>query len=247
MAEFLTTRLISAELEQLINEAKAWIFLISPYNDIPETLFQCIKSADNKGKKIYFVYGKKKELNQDTEAKLRQLRNLDLFFCDNLHAKCYFNESTMIITSMNLYAYSDQNNREMGVLAKKIEDSQIYEKAYQEVQRVMEHSARVSLAQPILTKPQHVYEAQPKRVNETQPIRGKQSGYCIRCGTPIDFNADKPHCYKCFQSWNRYGDIDYPEKYCHQCGKKTETTKDQPRCSKCNPDSFSNFMKGLFG
>ena len=46
------------------------------------------------------------------------MKNLELRFCENLHAKCYFNENLMVLTSMNLHQFSQSNNREMGVLIK---------------------------------------------------------------------------------------------------------------------------------
>ena len=34
----------------------------------------------------------------------------------NLHAKCYLNEKEALLTSMNLYEYSQEHNDEMGIL-----------------------------------------------------------------------------------------------------------------------------------
>ena len=52
----------------------------------------------------------------------KELKHLGLYFCENLHAKCYFNENLMVITSMNLHEFSQTNNREMGVLIKREEE-----------------------------------------------------------------------------------------------------------------------------
>ena len=43
--------------------------------------------------------------------------HVHLYFSKNLHAKCYLNEKKMIITSMNLYEFSQVNNREMAFLS----------------------------------------------------------------------------------------------------------------------------------
>ena len=51
------------------------------------------------------------------DAKLEYVQSV---FCKNLHAKCYLNESTCIISSLNLYEFSQVNNNEMGVLIEKI-------------------------------------------------------------------------------------------------------------------------------
>ena len=47
-------------------------------------------------------------------------------YCKNLHAKCYLNESLCIITSLNLYEFSQVNNNEMGVLIRRAEDTDLY-------------------------------------------------------------------------------------------------------------------------
>lgn len=46
--------------------------------------------------------------------KLHSLDNLTIMNHPNVHAKCYLNDSSMIVCSMNLYEYSEKNNREMG-------------------------------------------------------------------------------------------------------------------------------------
>ncbi len=107
MAKFLTTRGTSSNLENIINAAERRLVLISPYVRIPETLFPCLKAADKKNVKITLVYGKKGGLSDDLIGQLKQLVNLSLYFDRNLHAKCYFNETSMVITSMNLYDYSE--------------------------------------------------------------------------------------------------------------------------------------------
>ena len=43
-----------------------------------------------------------------------------------LHAKCYFNEQNLVISSMNLYDFSEVNNWEMSILIDKDNDSEIY-------------------------------------------------------------------------------------------------------------------------
>jgi phosphatidylserine/phosphatidylglycerophosphate/cardiolipin synthase-like enzyme len=57
-------------------------------------------------------------------------------FVTNLHAKCYLNETTAIVTSMNLYEFSQQNNDEMGILVTWDADRQLYQDIYAEAQRL---------------------------------------------------------------------------------------------------------------
>ena len=64
-------------------------------------------------------------------------------FCENLHAKCYLNETAAIITSMNLYEFSQVNNNEMGILVDRLTDTECFVEAEKEAQRIV----RISVIQ----------------------------------------------------------------------------------------------------
>jgi len=228
MAKFLTTRGTSSSLENIINTAERSLVLISPYIKIPETLFQCLKAADKKNVKITLVYGKKDDLDDGVIGQLQQLRNLSLYFDKNLHAKCYFNEATMVITSMNLHAFSELNNREMGVLVSAKEDSSLYDEAVREYRRM------VDIAEPIGLKTTSTRNQEPKRVEVTrQQPETAVTGHCIRCGSDIALDPSKPYCRDCFDVWKQWEDPEYKEKYCHWCGRPIKTTIEYPLCRTC--------------
>ena len=67
-------------------------------------------------------------------------------YCKNLHAKCYLNEELCIITSLNLYEFSQINNNEMGVLIQRSEDPELYKEAYEEAQRIIRISDEVRIS-----------------------------------------------------------------------------------------------------
>ncbi len=67
-------------------------------------------------------------------------------FCKNLHAKCYLNENECIITSLNLYEFSQVNNNEMGVLIYRNEDAKLYADTYEEAQRIIRISDEVRMS-----------------------------------------------------------------------------------------------------
>jgi hypothetical protein len=67
-------------------------------------------------------------------------------FCKNLHAKCYLNEELCIITSLNLYEFSQVNNNEMGVLIRRADDPALYKEAYEEAQRIIRISDEVRIS-----------------------------------------------------------------------------------------------------
>ena len=126
MAQFLDTTAVSHELTQLIKKADEKLYLLSPYLQIAPPLKDLIKERDSRKIDIRFVYGKDEKLNQEDMSFLQELSSVKISFCDNMHAKCYLNENTAIVTSMNLYQYSQQNNREMGIKIEKEKDPDLY-------------------------------------------------------------------------------------------------------------------------
>lgn len=69
-----------------------------------------------------------------------------LSFCKNLHAKCYLNEAECIISSLNLYEFSQVNNNEMGISIRKYEDVEVFKDAYEEAQRIIRISEEVRIS-----------------------------------------------------------------------------------------------------
>ena len=71
-----------------------------------------------------------------------------------------------------------------------------------------------------------------KRTADRKPSIPK-TGVCVRDGAAIEFDILKPYCDKCFRSWNRYKNREYPENKCHACGLDWETNIDRPLCLDC--------------
>lgn len=131
MAEFLTTRGASSQIEDIIRNAKKDLYLVSPYLKLSKTFLTRLKDASDNGVRIRVIYGKD-ELKATEKEGLKSIKNLELYFCENLHAKCYFNELLMVIASMNMYEYSELNNQEMGVLIRYPADRKLFEDAKRE-------------------------------------------------------------------------------------------------------------------
>tara|TARA_R110001592_G_scaffold74779_5_gene226867 strand:- start:306 stop:1205 length:900 start_codon:yes stop_codon:yes gene_type:complete len=136
MAVFLTTSANSYYIEQIILEAQEKLILVTPYLSLSKTLTERLIDADNDNIPITIIYGKS-ELNKKEQAKLDNLNNLELYFCENLHAKCYLNEHSMVITSMNLYEFSEKHNREMGIFVTHADDKEIYQKSLREIDSIL--------------------------------------------------------------------------------------------------------------
>jgi len=221
MADFLTTQGTSFHIENIIKNAKSKLVLITPYLKLSKTLFTRIKDTDRRDVKITLVYGKD-ALKSDERNQLKQLNNLSLYFCENLHAKCYFNEECMVITSMNMYEFSEKNNREMGILIQKKDDAKVFNEAVKEAISIRDASTKDDL----------------KKFEEVSyHPQTKQKAYCIRCRLPIPYNIERPFCRDCFLEWSEWENPFYDESFCHTCGKTELTSMGMPQCDSCYIES----------
>ena len=100
---------------------------------------------------VRLVYGKS-ELQPAETSWLKGLGYVRTSYCDNLHAKCYISESACIITSLNLYAFSQVNNNEMGILIRRDDDEDVYRDAYEEAQRIIRISDEVKISLDVVDK-----------------------------------------------------------------------------------------------
>jgi hypothetical protein len=122
MATFLTGNDLNAQLENLFEYADEYIILISPYIKLHDRYASALKAKkDNPNLKIIVVFGKNeddfsKSMKQEDFNFFKDFPNIEIRYEKRLHAKYYANESSAILTSMNLYNFSQDNNIEAGVL-----------------------------------------------------------------------------------------------------------------------------------
>lgn len=136
MARFLNTSGTTFFLEELIKNTHGRLVLVSPFLRINPRMRQLLEDADGMEIEIDVVYGKS-ELRPDEEAWLATLQNAQISYCENLHAKCYLNETTAIVTSMNLYDFSQVNNNEMGILVDRHADTDCFVEVEKEALRLV--------------------------------------------------------------------------------------------------------------
>ena len=135
------------------------------------------------------------------------------------------NEKEALITSMNLYEFSQANNNEMGVYLTKETDQQLYNDIDTEAKRLIRISEeiKVSVEKVLQTDNLHVK-------NDAERTVHKMTGFCIRTGVPIPFNIEIPMCSEAHKSWSKYKNPEYPENFCHFSGEPSnhETSKGKP-------------------
>ncbi len=160
MSTFLTGDNLNNAIDGIITNAKKFIIITSPFiklDDHFKERFNLIKNDPT----IYLqiLFGKNEDnfyrsiKSEDLEY-FKSFPNVSIIYEPRLHAKSYINESDGIITSMNLYDYSAENNVEYGVTFSKMT---LTEKVYQQHQDyhffLLEDSAHcVYIKRPVFKK-----------------------------------------------------------------------------------------------
>lgn len=238
MAQFLTTTGVSHHLEEVIKKADDRLVIVSPYLKLNRRVRELLEERDRAKLDIRLIYGKR-DL-QPEEINWLESVSIRTSFRENLHAKCYMNEKQAILTSMNLYEFSQLNNDEMGVLVSIDKDPELFGDIRREVQRILEGSdefrVKVARVEPTETvTPPPATRASPREPqSKPAPSIGiPTSGFCIRDKVAIPADPGKPYCDRCFRSWNRFKNPEYAEKYCHLCGNENDSTMEKPACRSC--------------
>lgn len=120
--QFLKSSRINVELENLIGQAESYLHLICPYIKLHSKLKDELKSRMHDPElQIIVVFGKnesnkERSLSKEDFEFFKQFPNIEIKYESKLHAKYYANDKYAIISSMNLYDYSQNNNIEVGIL-----------------------------------------------------------------------------------------------------------------------------------
>lgn len=226
MAKLLETTGVSHHLLQLIDNANEKLILVSPYLKLNDRLKQSLEDKDRLKKDIRIVYGKN-ELHPAEKDWLASLTSIRISFLQNLHAKCYVNEHDAIVTSMNLYDFSQVNNYEIGIHINKNEDKELYTAVYDEVMKIL----RSSTGEKITAG--KILQANGNEKDKIVRSSHSDTGFCIRCKAKITLNPLSPYCPECYGSWRKYKNVEYEEKYCHICSKPNKSSMIKPSCYDC--------------
>lgn len=241
MAQLLTRHGIVDRIYKIIDEAKRELVLISPYIKMDEdtkTLLKEKAKAPNiftNAIAIHVIYGKE-DLNEGQKS-FFEANGIKVYFRKNLHAKCYLNDKEALVTSLNLYEFSQEHNDEMGILVTKKDDKQLYEEIYTQAMRwkVADNKNAVADNKNAVAANGKAKSAASKSSGKSRPSRKEKPsvGYCIRCKAKLSANPKKPYCADCYKTWERYSDHDYEDKYCHICGSEHTATLRRPLCGDC--------------
>lgn len=180
MVEFLTTAGVSYHLEELIKQSNERLVLISPFLRLSTRMRELLEDKNRMKIDIRIVYGKS-ELRPDENNWLEGMTSIRTSFCANLHAKCYMSERAALLTSMNLYEFSQVNNHEMGVLVDRRQSEDLYRKIHDEAMRIIRLSDEIRVKVARVPKPP-AEKSQPDttptcpKCNEVMVIRTAKKG-----------------------------------------------------------------------
>lgn len=125
MAEFLKDTQLVAAIEEMIEKADEFLWLISPYIKLHDRVKTLLKKVTNynQGISVVIIFGKNEEalhksISKEDVSFLKELPNILIGYEKRLHAKYYASEDFSIITSMNLHQFSSNNNIEAGIKLK---------------------------------------------------------------------------------------------------------------------------------
>ncbi|WP_421234583.1 topoisomerase DNA-binding C4 zinc finger domain-containing protein [Aeromonas enteropelogenes] len=184
MAKFLNTSATNYFLEELIKDAKERLILISPFLKLNDRIKELLTDKNRLKIDVRIVYGKS-ELQPEEISWLKELTYIRTSFCKNLHAKCYLNEEMCIITSLNLYEFSQVNNNEMGVLILRAEDNELYRDAYDEAQRIIRVSEEVRITLERVASDSDEHDTVAASAN------AGPAPSCPKCGTTMVLRTSK--------------------------------------------------------
>ena len=234
MVKFLNTSGITYHLEEIIKGSQGGrLLLISPYLKFNPRIKGLLEEQARWKTDIRIVYGKT-DLRAE-ETKWLDDNDVRTSFQEHLHAKCYMSDRHALVTSMNLYEFSQVNNDEMGILVSAEDDPELYQEIKDEADRILRRSENVRLN---VTRIDDITEP-VQAVGKTRPsgAGGKtaspESGFCLRCASAIPFDPGRPYCKSHYGSWARFKNEEYEEKHCHACGEEHSTSMAKPVCLSC--------------
>ena len=171
MAKFLNTSAANYYLEEIIRLARDRLILLSPFLQLNDRVKELLEEKNRLKTDVRLVFGKN-ELQPEETNWLRTLSFVRTSYCRNLHAKCYLNEELCLVTSLNLFDFSQAKNNEMGILISRDEDAELFQGAADEAQRIIRVSDEVRIS---FEKVKRVSEDNAPNGEEDQEGVGKLS------------------------------------------------------------------------
>ena len=252
MAKFLKGNLLNAEIENIFDKCEKQLIIVSPFIKLHTRFVNSLKAKKDVDKlHIRILFGKNerdisKSFNEKDFKFLKEFPNIAISYNEHLHAKYYSNDTNAVLSSMNLYEYSQNHNIEFGILTNSsivgsvasslmgesldIESLNYFEQVIKDSKLLFERKPQYEMtfgglkkkfvgSETTLDKLSEILFSKKKENNSAIIVKRLSTGYCIRTGDEIPFNPEKPLSNKAFKQWSKYGDEEYSEKFCHFTGE----------------------------
>ena len=249
MAEFVNGSLLNLRLEELIKESESHIILISPFIKLHPQIRDLLKSKnEDPNILVTIVFGKNEDditesLHKADFEFFKEFANIEIRYNPRLHAKYYANENKAILSSMNLHAYSQNNNIEFGVVVDKqgvlalkgrllndvldADAFNFFEEVIESSEVKFKREPRPKLKDKLIKLRKGAYTHSETTIDELSKLFKVsvkiKKGYCIRTGIEIPFDIKMPMSSNGYNQWVDDGRNKLqPELYCHFSGEKSE-------------------------
>jgi phosphatidylserine/phosphatidylglycerophosphate/cardiolipin synthase-like enzyme len=121
---------LNSEIEKMIHTEKDFVLLLSPFIDLSEDIINVLHLSKAE---ICLIISDKDKNNIDEIKKM--IPKVNIIKTKNLHAKIYMSSSKIIVTSMNLYEYSQIHNFEIGLIFDNNLNDEICKNLYEELEK----------------------------------------------------------------------------------------------------------------
>lgn len=206
----------------VVREANKYVIAVSPYLKLWTRAEQAIEQALKRRVEItFFVRDQENQVANDSVAWLTS-HGAKVYAVGFLHAKIYLNETTTLISSINMLDTSVEKSKEIAMRVRDPDDAQ-------QIRDYVEKWIRPSAQ--LIPGGQVDSDFFGPKADKRRPRIGM--GFCIRCGMGLVLDPSKPLCDVCYDSWAEWKNEDYPENVCHACGRQVPVTYGRPLCKGC--------------
>jgi len=241
MMEILPTHKIPSAIIDIIDESEQYCFIVSPYLSLWPLLERSLSKAARQKKRITFIVRNDPSVNPIAK-KIHDTYGFEIVSLNNLHAKLYLNERHSLITSMNLFDYSKEQNHEIGIFSddRRFSTELLQEYVVNDLLQVKPHF-RLS----------GYFDSDDRAIaSEMLEFEHKldKLGFCVLCGESINVemspNSRFAHfrCKKCYFADPDADSYELETKYCHLCGSTYDSTLEKPLHNECI-DKIKNYDK----
>lgn len=239
--DILQTHQLSTAIIDIINESEQYCYIVTPYIKLWPLLERTLDKAKKKEKRITIVMRYDAKGNPQLAQNIHAKYGFEVIALDKMHTKLYLSENQALVTSMNLYDTSKENNHEIGILFDKSSLSETLLKEY-----VINDLLQVK---PKLHLQGYFFRKDCALASQMMEFEAKldKMGFCVVCGDSIDVEkypksyAPYYRCKKCYYENPNVDSYALETKYCHLCGNTFQSTLSSPIHKECR-ESIENYV-----